>query len=66
MLEHLVTAGFLRRDVASTEMDLRMLTYVRGRERNLEALTSLAADAGLAFGRVTRVQGRAIAEFAPG
>jgi hypothetical protein len=43
-----------------------MLTYVRGRERTLEALTSLAGDAGLAFGRVTRVQGRAIAEFAPG
>lgn len=30
-----------------TEMDLRMLTYYGGRERNLPALTALAAHAGL-------------------
>src|SRR6478736_8429468 len=53
-------------DGVSTEMDLRMLTYVRGRERNLEALTALADGAGLASGTVTHVQGRSIAEFTAG
>lgn len=42
-------------DVATvnTEMDLRMLSYVHGRERSLEQLTDLAGAAGLAAGSVT-------------
>ena len=49
----------------STEMDLRMLAYVLGRERNLDALTALARDAGLARGTVSRAGLRSIIEFAP-
>jgi hypothetical protein len=39
-------------EVVSTEMDLRMLAYVHGRERSLESLTDLAARAGLVAGEV--------------
>jgi hypothetical protein len=50
----------------STEMDLRMLAYVNGRERSLDQLTALAREAGLALGTVgpaTRL--RSIVEFLP-
>lgn len=47
----------------STEMDLRMLAYVLGRERTLDALTALGREAGLARGAVTRVRRRSIIEF---
>jgi 2,7-dihydroxy-5-methyl-1-naphthoate 7-O-methyltransferase len=49
----------------STEMDLRMLAYVLGRERTLDGLTALAREAGLARGTVSRVGLRSIVEFAP-
>ena len=38
---------------ASTEMDLRMLAYVHGRERSLDSLIDLANEAGLVLGTVT-------------
>lgn len=38
---------------ANTEMDLRMLAYVHGRERSLDSLTDLAREAGLALATVT-------------
>ncbi len=53
-------------DAASTEMDLRMLTYVRGRERSVEALTSLAHEAGLIAVNVGAVPGRSIARARAG
>jgi 2,7-dihydroxy-5-methyl-1-naphthoate 7-O-methyltransferase len=40
---------------ANSEMDLRMLAYVLGRERNLDQLTELALEVGLALGTVTPV-----------
>ena len=52
-------------DAASTEMDLRMLTYVRGRERSVEALTSLRARRRLTVVQVGAVRGRSIVELAP-
>src|SRR4051794_3267742 len=48
---------------ASTEMDLRMLTYFLGRERGLEQLIDLAAEAGLALDSVTPVRLRSIVEL---
>jgi hypothetical protein len=47
----------------STEMDLRMLLYVRGRERTLDELAALAGAAGLELGTVTPVGQRAIVEL---
>ena len=49
----------------STEMDLRMLAYVLGRERSLDRLSELADDAGLALGTVTSARARTIIEFLP-
>ncbi|GAA0987403.1 methyltransferase [Acrocarpospora macrocephala] len=49
----------------STEMDLRMLAYVLGRERSLDRLTALAHEAGLALGTVTPSRFRSIIEFLP-
>jgi 2,7-dihydroxy-5-methyl-1-naphthoate 7-O-methyltransferase len=50
----------------STEMDLRMLAYVYGRERSLDQLTALAREAGLALGTVTpATRRRSIVEFLP-
>lgn len=49
----------------STEMDLRMLAYVLGRERSLDELTELARDAGLKLGTVTPARLRSIIEFLP-
>ncbi|GAA1015327.1 methyltransferase [Acrocarpospora pleiomorpha] len=49
----------------STEMDLRMLAYVLGRERSLDKLTDLARVAGLARGAVTSARSRSIVEFLP-
>jgi SAM-dependent methyltransferase len=51
--------------LTSTEMDLRMLIYVLGRERTLDALLDLAHTAGLTLGSVTPVGHRAIIELAP-
>jgi len=49
----------------STEMDLRMLTYVRGRERSLDQLTDLAATVGLRVTSVTPARYRSIIELQP-
>jgi SAM-dependent methyltransferase len=53
------------RESASTEMDLRMLAYVLGRERSLDRLTDLAREAGLALGTVTHARLRSIVELLP-
>lgn len=51
---------------ANSEMDLRMLAYVLGRERSLDQLTELAHEAGLAPGTVTLVsRDRSIIELWP-
>ncbi|TKK86554.1 methyltransferase [Herbidospora galbida] len=49
----------------STEMDLRMLAYCLGRERDVEQLTDLAAKAGLTRGAVIPTGTRQIIEFLP-
>jgi hypothetical protein len=49
--------------LTSTEMDLRMLLYVLGRERTLDALLDLAHAAGLTLLSVTPVGQRAIVEL---
>jgi SAM-dependent methyltransferase len=50
----------------NTEMDLRMLAYVHGRERDLDSLTGLAHRAGLAPGRVAPAGPlRSVVEFLP-
>jgi SAM-dependent methyltransferase len=48
-----------------TEGDLRMLCYVRGRERSLDQLAGLAGSAGLRLGSVTPAGSRAVVEFRP-
>jgi 2,7-dihydroxy-5-methyl-1-naphthoate 7-O-methyltransferase len=48
-----------------TEGDLRMLCYVRGRERDLDRLGALAASAGLALGSTTPAGSRSVVEFRP-
>lgn len=48
-----------------TEGDLRMLCYVRGRERTLGRLGELAGAAGLRVGSVTPAASRSIIEFLP-
>ncbi|QKW35418.1 methyltransferase [Actinomadura sp. NAK00032] len=48
-----------------TEGDLRMLCYVRGRERTLAELAELAASAGLRAGPVTPGGSRSIVELRP-
>jgi SAM-dependent methyltransferase len=50
---------------ASTEMDLRMLTYFLGQERSLDELTNLANQAGLALGTITLAPPRSIIELLP-
>jgi SAM-dependent methyltransferase len=53
-------------EVTNTDMDLRMLAYVHGRERSLEALTGLALRAGLVVGAVISAgPRRSIIEFVP-
>jgi hypothetical protein len=47
----------------STAMDLRMLTYCRGRERTVEQLAGLAATSGLHVSSVTPVRSRSIIEL---
>jgi hypothetical protein len=47
----------------NTEGDLRMLCYVRGRDRNLAQLGPLAASVGLEIGDVTPAGSRAIIEL---
>ncbi len=49
----------------STEMDLRMLTYLRGRERSLNQLTDLAATLGLRVTSVTPARYSSIIELRP-
>jgi 2,7-dihydroxy-5-methyl-1-naphthoate 7-O-methyltransferase len=51
-------------DATSTEMDLRMLIYVRGRDRTVNQLISVARQAGLTPGTVIPAPMRAIVEFA--
>ncbi|WP_412516364.1 methyltransferase [Actinomadura madurae] len=48
-----------------TEGDLRMLCYVRGRERTLDRLGELAGRAGLRLESVTPAASRSIIEFLP-
>jgi hypothetical protein len=48
-----------------TEGDLRMLRYVRGRERTLDQLGELAESAGLQVGSVTPPGSRSIIELRP-
>lgn len=52
-------------DVANTEGDLRMLSYVRGRERGLDEVGELAAVAGLRVGDVLPAGSRSIIELCP-
>jgi len=49
----------------STEGDLRMLAYVRGRERTLDQLGELARSAGLQVSSVTPAGSRLIVELLP-
>ncbi|GFJ84532.1 methyltransferase [Phytohabitans houttuyneae] len=53
------------RDTPSTEGDLRMLCYVRGRDRTLDELAALAARAGLDAGTVAPAGTRSIIELLP-
>jgi hypothetical protein len=48
-----------------TEGDLRMLCYVRGRERTLDRLGELAESAGLQLSSVTPARSRSIIELRP-
>ncbi|MFC4909999.1 methyltransferase [Actinomadura gamaensis] len=50
---------------SDTEGDLRMLCYVRGRERGVEELGALAARAGLSLGAVVPAATRAVVEMLP-
>lgn len=60
VVEDAVSAGG---QVASTEGDLRMLCYVRGRDRTAGELVGLAGRAGLAAGPVTPAGTRLIIEL---
>lgn len=51
--------------VRYTEGDLRMLCYVRGRERTLDQLGELAEAAGLQVGSITPAGTRSIIELYP-
>jgi hypothetical protein len=53
------------RGMADTEGDLRMLCYVRGRERTLDQLAELAASVGLEISSVTPARQRSIVEMSP-
>jgi len=48
-----------------TEGDLRMLSYVRGRERTLDQLDQLANSAGLQVSSVVPARSRSIIELRP-
>jgi hypothetical protein len=50
---------------ATTEGDLQMLCYVRGRERTLDQLAALAAPLGRTLGTVTPAGTRSIVELLP-
>ena len=50
----------------STSGDLRMLAYVRGRDRTVDQLGELAAAVGLQLGSVTPAGGRSIIELTHG
>lgn len=52
-------------DAVDTEGDLRMLSYVGGRERGLDRLAELAAAAGLRLGAVSPAGSRSIIELRP-
>jgi hypothetical protein len=60
-LEHVSDAG----SSAGTGGDLRMLCFVRGRERTLDQLDALARAAGLELGSVVPVGSRSIVEMDP-
>ena len=51
--------------ISDTEGDLRMLCYVRGRERTLDQLGGLAESAGLQISSVTPAGSRSIIELRP-
>ena len=55
--------GEARDGIPDTEGDLRMLCYVRGRERTLDQLGELAKSAGLQVGSVTPAGSRSIIEL---
>jgi hypothetical protein len=57
--------GDARGDISDTEGDLRMLCYVRGRERTLDQLGGLAKSAGLRVSSVTPARSRSIVELCP-
>ncbi|HLV74590.1 MAG TPA: methyltransferase [Vulgatibacteraceae bacterium] len=61
VVDHVADEG----DVPDTEGDLRMLCYVRGRERTLGHLGDLAESAGLHLGTVTAGGARSIVELRP-
>ncbi|MEU8803754.1 methyltransferase [Spirillospora sp. NPDC048819] len=61
VLDHLSDAH----GTTHTEGDLRMLCYVRGRERTLDRLGELAESAGLRVGSVMPVGSRSIIEMHP-
>jgi hypothetical protein len=62
VLDHIADA---QGDTADTEGDLRMLCYVRGRERALDQLGGLAKSAGLQVGSVVPAGSRSIIELRP-
>ncbi|NKZ05151.1 methyltransferase [Actinomadura latina] len=62
VVEHVANVQGAERD---TEGDLRMLCYVRGRERTLDELGELAEPAGLRVGSVTPGELHSIVELCP-
>ncbi|MCP2339444.1 methyltransferase [Actinomadura rupiterrae] len=51
--------------VSDTQGDLRMLCYVRGRERGIDQLRDLAAEAGLRVGQIAPAGTRSVIEMLP-
>ena len=62
VVDHL---GDARGGPPDTEGDLRMLCYVRGRERTVDRLGELAESAGLQLSSVTPARSRSIIELRP-
>lgn len=63
IIEDAVTEDQL--DTPDTAMDLRMLSYIRGRERTLDELVELAERAGLDFASVIPTGTRSMIELRP-
>jgi hypothetical protein len=62
VVDHIGDAGG---GIPNTEGDLRMLCYVRGRDRTLDRLGELAMSAGLQVSSVTPARSRSIIELSP-